>query len=308
MATNVRKRLSYGLSDALIGISAEHTVSTRNPTTADLAPLGHMWVNRAANTVFFCSQLANQAAVWSQAASVAGNLTAGGTITAGTGLIASAGGVTATGNSTITGTLTTSDQIVVSANGVDVTGNSAITGTLTVSSTITSTAGNIIATAGTIRSVLGNIEATFGNIVATEGDIIITHDTNALVVGGAGELASNGDNTVYTCAANGSFAIALGDAAGVNIFEVVDSGLVTKFFVNSDGEIEADANVRIGSEDKGGSAGTTTFTGIGNASAISTGVGSIKMTTVNAADNAGFIKIYIGNTEAWIPYFTAEVS
>lgn len=39
---------------------------------------------------------------------------------------------------------------------------------------------------------------------------------------------------------------------------------------------------------------------------ISTGVGSIKMSTANAATNTGWLKAYIGTTVAWIPTFTTN--
>lgn len=43
-----------------------------------------------------------------------------------------------------------------------------------------------------------------------------------------------------------------------------------------------------------------------NSSTISTGVGSIKMSSANPATNTGWIKIYIGVTAAWIPTFTTN--
>lgn len=57
--------------------------------------------------------------------------------------------------------------------------------------------------------------------------------------------------------------------------------------------------------DAGGAASTTTFTNVVNASANSTGVGSVKMKGATSRDSAGFIKIFVGTTAYYIPYWSA---
>lgn len=57
--------------------------------------------------------------------------------------------------------------------------------------------------------------------------------------------------------------------------------------------------------DAGGAASTTTFTNVVNASANSTGVGSVKMKGATSRDSTGFIKIFVGTTAYYIPYWSA---
>jgi hypothetical protein len=52
-----------------------------------------------------------------------------------------------------------------------------------------------------------------------------------------------------------------------------------------------------------GLANTTTLTNV-KSDTLSTGVGSIKLTGATARDNTGFIKIYVGTTPVYIPYFS----
>lgn len=47
----------------------------------------------------------------------------------------------------------------------------------------------------------------------------------------------------------------------------------------------------------------TAFTNVTDVAANSTGVFSIKSKSVNAADSTGFIKIWVGTTSYWIPFF-----
>lgn len=57
------------------------------------------------------------------------------------------------------------------------------------------------------------------------------------------------------------------------------------------------------SGDTGGTASQNTITNATNTS-LSSGTLSIKSTTTNNGNNAGFIKVYVGTTVAYIPYFT----
>ena len=74
------------------------------------------------------------------------------------------------------------------------------------------------------------------------------------------------------------------------------------------GLFDQDKNVRaktfIVNGDNGGENNGTAFTNV-KEDTLSTGTGSIKLTgTGTTADNAGFIKAYIGTTPIYIPYFT----
>jgi hypothetical protein len=57
--------------------------------------------------------------------------------------------------------------------------------------------------------------------------------------------------------------------------------------------------------DDGGYAGTVGLTNVSDASSNSTGVGSIKFKGTTSRDSYGFLKIYIGTTAVYVPFFTA---
>lgn len=57
--------------------------------------------------------------------------------------------------------------------------------------------------------------------------------------------------------------------------------------------------------DIGGRAATTSISNISNTS-VSTGTGTIKMTTANSASSSAWIKIYIGTTPYYIPCFSTD--
>lgn len=230
-----KKNDVYGLSQGVLGIIPEPIVSRRNPTAADKAPLGTPWINRLTNAYFVLTSIVGNSATWATGATAAVNFATTGTLGAGTSLTV---GTTATIG---TGLTVTAGGIAVGAGGATISGLTDVTGAIQASTTITAgtgitaTTGNIVATAGNLRSVLGDIIATLGNITATEGDVIITHDTNGLVLGAAGELNSNGADTEYTCAATGSFSVTLGDAAGADALNIYDSAPTLVSSIDSNG-------------------------------------------------------------------------
>ena len=57
--------------------------------------------------------------------------------------------------------------------------------------------------------------------------------------------------------------------------------------------------------DDGGVASTVGISNVGSTT-ISTGVGSVKMSSVNAATNSAWIKVYFGTTAYWIPAWTTN--
>jgi hypothetical protein len=71
------------------------------------------------------------------------------------------------------------------------------------------------------------------------------------------------------------------------------------------GSIKATAGQVIAGGDVAGVASTTSLTN-SESTTISTGVGSVKMSTTNAANNAAWIKIYIGTVAYWIPAWTTN--
>jgi hypothetical protein len=156
-------------------------------------------------------------------------------------------------------------------------GASVIAGTfITAGTDITATAGDITASAGNITAVLGSVNAGNG-LTVTTGDAIVS----------SGDIVANA----------GNLSIVLGNAT-------VGAGDITAVT----GDIEASAGaVRGGqleaTDDLGGVAAMTSFT---NAVNTTQGAGtlSILSASANPGNNAGFLKIYVGTTTAYVPYFT----
>jgi len=114
--------------------------------------------------------------------SVSGSVTAGTTVTAGTGLTVTSGGASISGNSTVTGTLSGLTGLTVASGGANITGNSLVTGTLRSTSTLTASAGLNVTT--------GGITVSLGGINNSNGGI-----SNAGAVAGVTTLAASGEAT-----------------------------------------------------------------------------------------------------------------
>jgi fibronectin-binding autotransporter adhesin len=172
--------------------------------------------------------------------SVSGSVTAGTTVTAGTGLTVAGGGASITGNSTINGTLgsltgltvssggatITAGGLTVSAGGASITGNSTINGTLggltglTVTSggasisgnsTVTGTLGGLtgltVASGG--ASITGGLNNNNGNIT-NAGTIGAGAITGTSLSAGAGTISTTGTvsgSTVSSTTTNGDLTI-----------------------------------------------------------------------------------------------------
>lgn len=130
----------------------------------------------------------------------------------------------------------------------------------------------------------GSLVLTTGNIVVTAGDITAT--AGSLVCGG-GLLVNAGGGTIT--------------AGGLT----VTAGGITA----TTGDINAAAGdlgaqtLYIGGDSGTGGSTTTAFTNVVDA-VLSSGAGTVLMKTANPGNSAGFIKIYLGSTTAWIPYWT----
>ena len=188
---DVRTLSAYGLDQALIGVIPSPIVSKRNPKSTDIAPLGQMWINKSANTVYFLSSIVNKVATWATQASTVGALNVGGVITAGTGLVVTAGGAT-------------------------IGGNSAVTGSISATTTITAGTG-LVATTGGVTATAGDVDVVAGNINMTAGQINLTGPVQVLTGAGvpAGGLALNvGDLYINTTAATTTTRLYIAVAAG----------------------------------------------------------------------------------------------
>ena len=211
MAVNNQRDTAYGLNQALIGLVPRPIVSRRNPTVNDKAPIGQIWVNRAVNTAYILTQITGNQAIWTQQASTVGNLTVGGTITAGTGLTVTAGGATITaggltvtaGGAAITGatavtgalsattTVTAGTNLVATAGSVSAGTTISATTTVTAGTGLIATTGGVLASAGDMVATLGDITADAGNIEATLGSV----SAGTTVTAGTGVTATTGDIT-----------------------------------------------------------------------------------------------------------------
>jgi hypothetical protein len=151
------------------------------------------------------------------------------------------------------------------------------------------TSGNITADAGNIVATLGGITALAGNITATSGNLVI-----------GGTAAITGNLTVSSgdiVATVGNVVVTLGNLT-------VSAGDLTV----SAGEIEAAAGAVRGAQveasgDLGPVVSITSITNVTNTTQAA-GTLAVKSTTANAGNNAGFIKVYVGATTAYVPYFT----
>src|SRR5580698_5778976 len=73
MATELVRKVAYGLSDPLIDVSQGPVVAKRDPNPTDRAQIGTEWINTATNNAFFLTSVVDNMATWvpiSSAASV----------------------------------------------------------------------------------------------------------------------------------------------------------------------------------------------------------------------------------------------
>lgn len=165
-----------------------------------------------------------------------------------------------------------------------------------------------------VSTFAADVTITLGDINILNGNVDFDTIGNGISFKNTASITDGPNNIVITAkAVSGGVTLKLGDAAGATALSMTDSADVEVLNINSDGAVQADGSLQalvLRAADTGdsGLANTNSFTGLTNASAISTGVGSIKMTTAVAVDNAGFIKCYVGATPVWIPYFDAQVS
>lgn len=114
---------AYGVGQPLIGVPNKPIVSDRNPTANDKAALGQIWVNPTVNTAYILVSVVGNIATWgTYATPIVGDLVVGGTVTAGLGFIALAGGADITGNSTFHNDLTVSGDLLMPAGDIYATG------------------------------------------------------------------------------------------------------------------------------------------------------------------------------------------
>lgn len=128
------------------------------------------------------------------------------------------------------------------------------------------------------------------------GSLLTTGNQNTLIGDGAGTnyASSESNNICLGYNTNGT--------VGESNITRIGSIITTTAFIG--GQVVASGSVTA-SGDSGGIATTTTLSNA-NSTTISTGVGSVKMSSANPATNSAWIKIYIGTTAYWIPAWTTN--
>src|SRR5665213_1893687 len=193
--------VDYGLVNALQKVFPAPIVAKRDPTTADKAQIGQIWVNITTNASWVITSIVNNLANWADIAGGGGSftsLTVSGNITStGGNILATVGNVTAaaalvagTTVTAATGITATTGNIVASAGNITATGGSIAAGTTLVAGTdITAITGNIAAIAGSV-SAGTTVTATLGNITASNGDLVLSTAAKGVLFGGGAKVVS----------------------------------------------------------------------------------------------------------------------
>lgn len=145
-------------------------------------------------------------------------------------------------------------------------------------------------------TISGSATANFYN------DSFVTGATAAITYSSAGSSSLNSctiNSSLNPCI-NGAGAGAL-QLNGISFLNNAASAATLNITY---GSAFAAGEIRAGS-DIGGRPNTTSLTRT-NSLTIGAGVGSIKMSSANAANNAAWIKIYVGTTAFWIPAWTTN--
>jgi len=126
-------------------------------------------------------------------------------------------------------------------------------------------------------------------------------------------LATAASTTTFSCATNKSFSIILGDSAGANTFNIIDSNIIPVTTIDSNGNISAvSVDVSQSNEgaqlqasgDLGGVVGRVSFTNV--YSGVAAGIGTVLMNSNNSANSSGWIKIYVEGNARYIPFWTTN--
>lgn len=164
MASAPQFLVGYGFTQALSNLAIIPIQAKRDPTTADKAQVGTIWVNVTTNAPWIITSVANNLANW---------------------LLLEVGG----GAGNFTSLTVNPGNATITAGNLAVTAGSITAGTtITAGTGITATTGNITATLNDIVATAGAVRANVGGFVSSGGDanvatVVITGDTGAPNVG-----------------------------------------------------------------------------------------------------------------------------
>jgi hypothetical protein len=289
--------------------------------------LGTLWLNTINNNLWYLASLAGNQAKWILLSGGFGNIIG---LQPDVGLVVNA----------ILGIINAhnTDGNIITSNGGTNNLDFNLANNIVIQNNISSVSGNITVNAGVIQTVNGSIFAASNSTVPLTNSSVAClrmHGVGGTVVAGdaLGAFSSFGwDGATYTA---GAAIIMQTDAGGtiashrmptsMAFLTAPNSALIgpgftppTRMIIASDGTVQvktADA----------GSALTSTFSAVGNVASagddgacksgynaltnvsvgVSSGVNTLKSTTAGGGQtNAGYIKIYVGTTPAYVPYFT----
>lgn len=159
---------------------------------------------------------------------------------------------------------------------------------------VTVSAGDVVVTLGNITAGAGDIEATLGSVAAgttvTAGTGISSTTGNIVATAGAVNAGTTMTAGTGITATTGNIVASAGNISAT-LGTISAAGVVSGSMLSATND---------------GGTGFATITTITNATNTTQGVGalSILSTNGNPGNNAGFIKVYVGLTAAYIPYYT----
>jgi len=321
-----------------------YVVSQRDPTVNDRRyKKGTIWINELLNKAWMFVKASSGQATWvilAQGSTSMETLTgdSGGAVSPD-----GAGNITLTGgtNVTITGTpgsnsLTFDISDTMTLSSLTLNGDLTFEGGTVISETDTGTndVWQVTADAST-NSIIYKLSGTSSSEsfqvtnsadavllqVDADGDVTVPNGFSCGLVtfsGGSTIVETNtGTNDTWTLTADSSTTVLRFNLSGdtsSETFEVKNGSGTTVFALDGAGDITlggtlfASSATIIGAglratADSGGQASSVTFTNVVNTS-LSSGTMTINSTTANPGSNAGYIKIYVGATAQWVPYFT----
>lgn len=167
MASNKpRRNVSYGLTNALQTIGPIPVVSSRAPSTSDVAEIGTVWVNKGTSAAWILAKVAAGSATWTPTSVNAGATIATGDFTVTTGdIFVTAGDITANAGSVVVAT-----DVVSGVGDITAVVGDVIAGAdMTAGVHITATAGDITATLGTVTAGVDVIAGRSAFVAGDEG-------------------------------------------------------------------------------------------------------------------------------------------
>ena len=180
-----------------------------------------------------------------------------------------------------------------------VSGNEYTLASVTGSAGVNTATWTLLGSGGTLNTLTAG-DATV--VSPTSGNISFVDSTNVV-------STAAGSDITFDLGTNPSISGSL--TVGTDITSTAGNIVATVGNISADsGNITANTTVQAGTllvsvGDAAGIVGGTSISNV-NSTTISTGVGSVKMSTANAADNTAWIKIYIGATAYWIPAWTTN--